>query len=103
MDQIFDVLIVLILTTTKKKAEYGKMPVLRSCRDSLLPPWMPISRDSPPLCPKTLPAPLDMESHVISLAYDRVFQNAANLLSQQSPFSRPDDIALWDSDILHFR
>ena len=46
--QIFYVLIVFILTT-KKTAEYDKMSLSRDCRDSFLTPWMPLSRDSPPL------------------------------------------------------
>ena len=47
--QGFDVLIMLILKTTTKIAEHGKMPLSRDCGDSLTPPWMPLSRDSPPM------------------------------------------------------
>ena len=46
--QIFDVIIVLIINNNKK-IEHGKMPRSRKSGDSLPPPWVPLSRDSPRL------------------------------------------------------
>ena len=37
------------ITNKKKIVEHGEVPLSRDCSDTLPPPWVPLSRDSPPL------------------------------------------------------